>query len=61
MSAPIAAIKLEYAVDVGASALAGEDLARSKLDLGQDLVFLEALVALKDDAVDDRIFADRDD
>jgi hypothetical protein len=31
---------------------------RAELDLGEDLVFLEALVALKDDAVDDRVFLD---
>ena len=59
--AALAAIQLEDPVDVGADRGAGEDLARRKLDLGQDLVVLEALVALEDDAVDDRVFADRDD
>ena len=37
------------------------DLARSKLDLRRDLVVLDPLVALKDDAVDDRVLAHRND
>ena len=32
-----------------------------ELDLGEDLVVLDPLVALQDDAVDDRVLADRDD
>ncbi len=54
-------VKLEDPVDIGANCAPGEDLARSELDLRRDLVVLEALVALEDDAVDDRVFADIDD
>ena len=57
----LAAIKLEDPVHVGARRGPGEDLPRSFLDLRRDLVVFEALVALKDDAVDDRVFADIDD
>ena len=59
--AALAAIQLEDPVDVGARRRAGEDLPRRELDLRRDLVVLEALVALEDDAVDDRIFAHVDD
>ena len=58
--AALAPVQLDDPVDVGADLGAGEDLARRELDLGQDLVVLDPLVALKDDAVDDRVFADRD-
>ncbi len=57
----LAAIKLDDPVDVGADLGAGEDLARRKLDFRRDLVVLDPLVALKDDAVDHRVFANRDD
>src|SRR5204863_3040736 len=57
----LAAVQLEDPIDVGANRASGEDLARRQLDLWRDLVVLEALVALKNDAVDDRIFADVDD
>src|SRR6185369_2449741 len=53
-------IELENPIHIGASGRAGEDLARRQMDLGKDLVVLEALVALEDDAVDDRILAHRD-
>ena len=59
--AALAAIELDDPGDVGADLRAGEDLARREPDFGQDLVVLDALVALEDDAVDDRILADRDD
>ena len=59
--AALAAIEFEDPVDVGANRAAGEDLPRRELDLRRDLVVLEALVALKDDAVDDRVFAHVDD
>src|SRR4051794_17840231 len=54
-------IEFEDSVDVGADCAAGEDLAWRELDLGVDLIVLEALVALEDDAVDHRIFANVDD
>ena len=57
----LTAIKLEDSINVGARFGAGEDLPRSFLDLRHDLVVLEALVPLKDDSVDDRIFANVDD
>src|SRR5579864_1762789 len=59
--AALAAVKLEDPVDVGAGRGAGKDLTRSFLDLRGDLVLLEALVALKDNAVDDRVLANVDD
>ena len=58
--ASLPAIELKDPVDIGADRRAGEDLARRELDLRRDLVVLEALVALQDDAVDDRVFADVD-
>ena len=57
----LAAIEFENPVDVRADRRAGENLTRRELDLGRDLVVLEPLVALKDDAVDDRVLADDDD
>src|SRR6185437_4746340 len=57
----LAAVQVEDPVDVGADGRAGEDLPRRELDLRQDLVLLEALVALEDDAVDDRVLANVDD
>ncbi len=57
----LAAVELENSLDVRTRRRTGEDLPRGKLDLRRDLVVLEALVALQDDAVDDRVFADRDD
>ena len=59
--APAALVQFDDPVDVAANLGAGEDLARGKPDLGLDLVVLDALVAFKDDAVDDRIFLDLDD
>ncbi len=59
--AALPAIQFENSLDVRADRRAGEDLTRGKLDLGQDLVVLEPLVPLEDDAVDDRILADLDD
>src|SRR4029079_7108869 len=57
----LAAIQFEDAVDVGANRAAREDLPRRELNLRRDLVLLEALVALEDDAVDDGILAHVDD
>ena len=57
----LSAIKFEDAVDIGANRAAREDLPRRELDLRRDLVVLEALVALEDDAVDDGVLADVDD
>src|SRR5205823_334629 len=57
----LAAVEFKDPIDVGADRASSEDLARRQLDLRRDLVVLEALVALKNDAVDDRIFADVDD
>ena len=54
--AALALVQLDDAGDVGADLGAGEDLPRRELDLGQDLVFLEPLVAFQDDAVDHRVF-----
>ena len=59
--AALALVQFDDPVDVGADLRAGEDLARGKPDLGLDLVVLDPLVALKDDAVDDRILAHLDD
>ncbi len=59
--AALAAIELDDAGDVGTGLGAGEDLPRRELDLRHDLVFLDPLVALEDDPVDHRIFADLDD
>ena len=59
--AALRAIKLEDPVDVGTDCGAGEYLPRRELDLGRDLVVLEALVALQDDPVDHRVFANVDD
>jgi hypothetical protein len=59
--AALAAVELDDPGDVGARLGAGEDLARRELDLGVDLLVLEPLVALEDDAVDDRVLADLDD
>ena len=53
----LTAVKLKDAVDVGTDRAAGEDLPRGELDLRRNLIVLQALVALKDDAVDDRVFA----
>src|SRR5206468_7735526 len=54
------AVKLENSIDVCSDRRAGEDLARREFDLGRDLVFLEPLITLKDDAVDDRVLANVD-
>src|SRR6185503_12044967 len=59
--AALAAIELDDAGDVGARLGAGEDLPGRQLDLRVDLVFLDPFVALEDDPVDHRIFADLDD
>src|SRR3546814_15208182 len=48
-------VELDDARDVGADFRSRVDLARRHLDLGTDLVFLEALVALQDHAVDHRV------
>ncbi len=56
--AALALVQLDDAGNVGADFGTGEDLARGQFDFGQDLVFLEALVAFKDDAVDHRVFFD---
>ena len=58
--AALTLVQLDDAGDVGADFRAGEDLARRELDLGPDLVFLQALVALQDHAVDHRVFGDLD-
>src|SRR5262249_25423860 len=57
----LAAVQLKDSLDIGTGRGAGEDLPRGELDLGEDLVVLEALVALQDDAVDDRVLTDRND
>ena len=54
--AALTTVKLKDAVDVRANGGAREDLTRRELDFRRDLVVLEALVALKNDAVDDRVF-----
>ena len=58
--AALAAIELDDPGDVGARLGAGEDLPRREPDLRADLVVLDALVALEDDAVDHRILAHLD-
>src|SRR6185437_6270154 len=57
----LSAIEVEDPFDVRPNRGPGEDLPRRKLYLRQDLVFLESLVALEDDAVDDRVLANVDD
>ena len=59
--AALALVKLDNALDVRADLGAGKDLARLQLDLRDDLVVLDALVTLQDDAVDDRILSHGDD
>src|SRR3546814_2595132 len=56
----LAAIQLDDAGDVGADLGTGEDLARGEANFRRDLVVLEPLIALQDDAVDDRVLADLD-
>ena len=51
----LALVQLDNPGHVGANLGAGENLPRGKLDLGRDLVFLETLVALKNDPVNDRV------
>ncbi len=58
--AALALIKLDDPVNVGPNLGTGVDLARCELDLRRNLVVLDPLVAFKDDAVDHRVFADRD-
>src|SRR3546814_10031505 len=53
-------VELDDARDVGADFRSRVDLARRHLDLGTDLVFLKALVAFQDHAVDHRVFGDLD-
>ena len=54
--AALALVQLDDAGDIGAHLGPGENLARRQLDLRQDLVILDPLVAFKDDPVDDRVF-----
>src|SRR3546814_10220509 len=56
----LAALQLDDAGDVGADLGTGEDLARGEANFRRDLVVLEPLIALQDDAVDDRVLADLD-
>ena len=57
----LAAIELQDSVNIGTNRATSENLARRELDLRSDLVVLQALVALEDDTVDDRVLADGDD
>src|SRR5215207_681070 len=59
--AALALVKLDDPLDVGPDLRPSEDFAGLELDLGKDLVVLDALVALKDDPVDDRVFLHSDD
>ena len=58
--AALAAVKLDDARDVGTRLGAREDLTRCKTDFRTDLVFLQALIAFQNDAVDHRVLTDLD-
>ena len=58
--AALALVQFDDPLDVGTDLRTGKDLARREPDFGGDLVRLDALVALEHDAVDDRVFLDRD-
>src|SRR3546814_12946594 len=53
-------VELDNARGVGADFRSRVDLARRHLDLGTDLVFLKALVAFQEHAVDHRVSGDLD-
>ena len=59
--APVAAIDLDDALDVGLHERTRERAARLRLDFGDQLLVLDALVALELDAADHRVLDHRDD
>ena len=55
---PLALVQFDNARDIGADLGARENLTRSQLDFGFDLVVFKTLVAFEDDPVDHRVFTD---